>query len=342
MIVNDDREDEIINEVHFVSTKFVPRGRRERMIKSMGYIWDKAMEIDADIYHMHDPELMRLVKKLKRKGKKVIFDAHEDTQEQIMDKAWIPSVIRKMVSVCFGIYQRSVLKRCDAVVTVTPKLVEKLKKYNNNVYMITNYPIIMLEKDSDSIENGDKKQYVFFAGGVSAQWCHEKIVAAVAKCDNINYRLAGPMDENYKIELENTEGWSDVEYLGRIPHDLVEKEYKGAVAGMAVNECTQIKGEGTLGNTKLFEVMAAGIPVICTDYRLWKEIIDAYNCGICVDSNNVDEIADAITYIQQHPAEAKNMGLNGRKAIVEKYNWKTQESVLYQLYDKLCQKGGQI
>ena len=144
--------------------------------------------------------------------------------------------------------------------------------------------------------------------------------------------MAGPIEENYQTVLENTEGWKYVEYLGKIPHSSVESEYKGAIAGMAVNQWSQIRGEGTLGNTKLFEAMAAEVPVICTDYRLWKDIIDEYKCGICVDSDNIDDIANAITYIRNNPGEAKKMGENGRKAVEEKFNWKTQEKVLNELY----------
>lgn len=336
LVVNDNLSDEIKDGVHIVSTGFQPTTRKERMVDSMKYIWEKIKAIDADIYHFHDPELMQLFKKTRRLGKQVIFDAHEDTQEQIMDKKWIPVCFRKGVSILFAKYQKSVLKECNALVTVTPKMVEKLQKVNNNVHMITNYPII--EEKSVMPRQKYQEDYVFFAGGIGPQWCHEKIIEALEKTKGIKYRLAGPIEENYKKLLERTSGWKSVDYLGRIPHSEVEKEYRGAIAGMAINECRQIKGEGTLGNTKLFEVMAAGVPVICTNYRLWKEIINQYNCGICVNSENVDEIAEAIVYIKEHPVEAEIMGKQGRKAIEEQYNWKTQERVLYSLYRSLCEE----
>ena len=129
------------------------------MINSMRYLWREALKIDADVYHVHDPELMQLVGKMKRHGKKVVFDAHEDTQEQIMDKEWIPLILRRIVSALFGIYQKSVLRKCNAIVTVTPKLVKKLKTINNNVCMVTNYPILK-DKTNAMIRNDDKK-YVF-------------------------------------------------------------------------------------------------------------------------------------------------------------------------------------
>ena len=78
--------------------------------------------------------------------------------------------------------------------------------------------------------------------------------------------------------------------------------------------------------------MAAGLPVIASNYRLWKEIIVDNNCGICVDPLNIQAIADAINYIRSHPIEAQQMGDNGRNAVLNKYNWTNEEKKLFQVY----------
>lgn len=333
LVVNDNKEDETINGVHIVSTGLMPRNRKERIVDSMSRIVEKAKSIDADIYHFHDPELMRIFSKFENGKCKLIFDAHEDTQMQIMDKEWIPLFLRKIVSSLFASYQKKKLKKCDAVITVTPKISQKLKEYNPNVYIVTNYPILLPMQSAQKMET--ENRYVFFAGGISSDWCHESIINAINKLNGIKYKLAGRADEKYLEKLKQTEGWDKVDFLGKIEHSEVEKIYLGAIAGVAVNECTQIKGEGTLGNTKLFEVMAASKPVICTNYKLWKEIVETNNCGICVESNNSTQIFEAIQYLADNPEIAKKMGENGRKAIEDIYNWTTQEKELFALYDNL-------
>lgn len=70
LIVNDDKKDEIKDGVKIVSTGFKPSGRRQRMLSSMKYIWAKMQEVDADIYHFHDPELLQMVSRLKKRNKK--------------------------------------------------------------------------------------------------------------------------------------------------------------------------------------------------------------------------------------------------------------------------------
>ena len=82
----------------------------------------------------------------------------------------------------------------------------------------------------------------------------------------------------------------------------------------------------------------AGLPIICTNFVLWKEFVERYHCGICVDSANVDEIADAIRYLLDHPDEARQMGENGRCAVKEEFNWGVEEKKLLSLYEEVLAK----
>ena len=86
---------------------------------------------------------------------------------------------------------------------------------------------------------------------------------------------------------------------------------------------------------KMFEYMSAGIPVIGSNFPLWKEIIEGNHCGICVNPKNAKEIADAINYIMEHDREAAQMGENGKQAVKNKYNWKVEEKKLVELYNDL-------
>ena len=63
-----------------------PSSRMKRMTKTVKKIYKAAVEIDADVYHFHDPELLPYGLKLKRRGKKVIFDSHEDYLSTLSEK----------------------------------------------------------------------------------------------------------------------------------------------------------------------------------------------------------------------------------------------------------------
>jgi len=82
---------------------------------------------------------------------------------------------------------------------------------------------------------------------------------------------------------------------------------------------------GSFGSNKLFEYMEAGLPIICTDYVLWKEVVEKYECGLTVEPRNIDQLRDAISYLLQNKEIAYKYGKNGQKAVKEELNWSTQE-----------------
>lgn len=328
LIVNDNKEDEVYQGVKIISTNFVSKNRLERMIKSKNKIYKKAIQVDADIYHFHDPDLLVLGNKLKRKQKKVIFDSHEDVPEQIKDKQWIPKILRNIISKIYEVYEKKSVKKYDAVISVTPHIVERFLTINKNTFLVTNYPI--LDKDIESEQ--EKNNSICFAGGITEQWNHDKVILAVNNIKELKYVLAGSGPKEYIESLKKTPGWEKVDFKGRVTHEEVKKIYQKSIAGIALNYSIQARKEGTLGNTKIFEYMNAGIPVICTNYSLWKEIIEGNNCGICVNPNNIDEVTEAIKYLVNNHDQANEMGNNGRLVTLKKYNWKTQEKVLIDIY----------
>lgn len=337
LVVNDEEIDEEYKGIHIISTGVVDTARVQRILKAPGRVLKKALDVDAEIYHLHDPELLRISDKLMKAGKKVIYDAHEDTEKQIETKYWIPILFRKVIGKVYAAYSHGKFRRMSGLISVTPSIVNKLKQYNSNTVLITNYPIaVEINNNSNNASDDRQEKYIFFAGGISEQWCHEMIAKAVERVEGVRYRFAGREYNGYvkKINLAGTK----VDYLGLLSHAEVMEHYKNSIAGMAVLKSnTQVGNEGTLGNTKLFEVMESGRPVICSDLYLWKEIVEKYHCGICVDSENVSSIESAIRYLYNHPEEGNKMGKNGRNAVEKEFNWSTQEKVLLLLYKQIAE-----
>lgn len=292
------------------------------------------MEVDADVYHFHDPELIPIACKAKKQGKKVVFDSHEDVPLQISEKTWIPLLIRKPLSSMYRRYEERRLKKLDALVTVTPSIVERLKKCNPNTYQITNYPIY---KEIDDKRSWN--QSICFTGNISPQWMHENVIRSAKKA-GVKYVLAGKVNEKYFEELKAMPEWGIVDYKGIVSSDAVIQIQQDGIAGVALNDYVANVGYklGSLGNTKLFEYMMAGIPVIATDFILWKEIVEKYECGICVNPRDVEAITGAIQYLKKHPNEAKHMGNNGMNAVKEQYNWESQETILFDMYNKVLEQ----
>ena len=322
--------------VHIVGVGQPTGGRLLRMSAFSQKVYKAALMLNADVYHFHDPELLPYGLKNKKKGKKVIFDSHEFTLETILEKKWLPKGIRKAVHCCYGLYERYICNKLDAVISVTPHIVEYFKTINAKATQISNYPIF--EEQARTPDFSEKR--VGFAGGISAQWMHENILKALQQLPECRYTLCGPGGEGYLSCLQALPGWKQTDYLGKIPHYDVAMQLSRCSVGIALlrpSRNTDWKN-GTMGNTKIFEEMMAGLPVVCTNFVCWKEFVKRYQCGICVDPENVEEITSAIRYLLNHPQEARQMGGNGRRAVREEFNWAVEERKLLALYEEIIKE----
>lgn len=319
-----DRED---SGVHIVGCGKKPSSRRERMRGFAKKVYERAVGLNCDIYHFHDPELLPYGVKLKRLGKKVVFDSHEDVPGQILDKEWLPFPVRKIVSVVYKIYETNCVKQFDAVVTATPHIAELFEGRARKIMDINNFPklddIVFHEKDFNEREN-----IVCYAGGIN-ELRGEKIMLDSMRDMDCKLIMAGDYNEN-EVFLNKP---NNVTYLGRINRAEINELYGKAIAGLVL--LMPNPNYYWSRPIKMYEYMAAGLPFICSDFPLWKKVVEKTGAGICVSIDNIGEVKAAIDYLMTHREEAQQMGRRGRRYVVEEYNWSIEEAKLLKLYKQL-------
>jgi hypothetical protein len=89
LVVADGKGDEVKDGVSIVDVGATIGGRLSLMIKTCSRVFEKAKELDGDIYHVHGPELIRIDYKLIKKGKKVIFNSYEDICTKILNNPYL-------------------------------------------------------------------------------------------------------------------------------------------------------------------------------------------------------------------------------------------------------------
>lgn len=335
LIVADGKGNEQKNGVNIIDVG-APKGRLDRMFQITNKIYEKAIHLNCDLYHFHDPELILTGLHLKRKGKTVIFDAHEDVTLQLLSKPYLNPFSRKLFSILFGFFESFTCRHFDAIVTATSFIRDKFLKMNQFVQDINNYPFPD-ELNNDQIAVKEKKLQVCFIGGLTAiRGTKELVLSMESVKSDVKLIIGGEFSEKeFSEHLKSISGWEKVRDLGFINRKEVMEVMQESIAGMVT--FLPVPNHINAQPNKMFEYMSAGIPVIGSDFPLWREIIAENHCGICVNPEDPSSIAKAIDFLVAHPAEAKQMGINGKEAVKNKYHWGSEEQKLLGLYNRLLQ-----
>lgn len=320
----------------------VPRTNKNRLMRMTSTVWKvyrKALEVNAELYHFHDPELIIVGLMLKMRGKRVIYDSHEDLPREIMSKPWIKKPVRKLISVFMECIENFSVKRFDAVVAATPFIKKRFAKLGCRTVDINNYPVLNeLISPKKTEKNMKRNRAVCYVGGISTVRGINEMVNAIAETEDVTLILGGNFQpEQLRGEISRLHGWSRVEFLGFLSRGQVASLFSEVMAGLVLfhPEPNHINARPN----KMFEYMAAGLPVIGADFELWKLIIEGNHCGLCVDPKDTKKISESIQWIVEHPEKAAEMGENGRKAVEMKYNWELESKKLLKLYRNLLSNG---
>lgn len=333
LIVADGKGDEVCDDISIYDVGKV-NDRLDRIRNAPKRLLLKAKALDYDIYHLHDPELMPIGVKLKNLGKTVIFDAHEDFPKQLRSKPYLNKVAQWILSLTFVHYERWVCPKFNAVVAATPFISEKFASMGARSVNINNYPLFG-ELSIEGIDWSKKSDLVCYVGGIAEiRGIHQLVEGMGSVQSEARLALAGKFASNQLQDVVcRDSGWANVDNLGFLSREQVRDLMGRCKAGLVTFLPTPNHTDAQ--PNKMFEYMSAGLPVIASNFTLWREIIEGNQCGICVDPRDPKAIAEAIDFIVEHPKEAETMGQNGQRAVQEKYNWLIEEQKLLDLYMSL-------
>ena len=312
-----------------------PRGgsRLARMTSTMVGVSRRARALNADVYHVHDPELVPTALLLARSRAHVIYDVHEDFAATVLDKPWIPARLRPIVSRGVATAEPAAADRLSAIVAATPAIARRFDGCRSEVIVVHNYPDLGEFTDAGPARDASTEPVVCCVGMLNAKRGAEVMVDAIARTE-ARLLLAGVFQpSDLEERLRAKPGWSQVDFIGLVGRAEIADVLARATIGVhmlqpAPNHYRSLP-------TKLFEYMAAGLPVIVSDFPYWREIVDGVGCGLCVDPLRPEALAEAIRWLGDHPEEARAMGDNGRRAAHETYNWRHEGEALLSLYRRL-------
>lgn len=335
LVVNDSLNDEEYKGVFIKTTGFTASSRINRMVRGTKAVYEKGISINADIYHIHDPELLFAGEKLKKKGKKVIFDSHENYTLQIMTKEYLPSIARKAIGLLYQKVETRIVKKLDGV--IIPCTFEKknpFERINPNAAEVGNQPII----DGSMKETAKKSFYerqICCTGSLTYTRGIKHLVEITDKA-SCRLMLAGTFSpREFENEVKNMKEYRCVTYAGKVPQEEAARLQSESSIGMSLCILGGQYGKSDALATKVYEYMLAGLPVIIQKDDYVNEMLKKYQFGIGVETTDQKEVIEAVNYMFEHPDKMREYGRNGRKAVLESLNWSEEEKKLFQLYRKI-------
>lgn len=289
----------------------------------------------ADIYHFHDPDLLPVGLLLRLiTGKPVIYDRHENYQEDILYKEWIPKPFRYGISTLFEKLEKLIAARLSTVIVT----VEEHLIYFTNAITVHNYPNLGHFLELPNVPRDPHK--LVYTGGIGETYGVQTLIKMLAllKDRPVHLDLFGHYRENQaevKVQhlLRQYNLGDKFRFHRQIPYSAVKEQLSRATAGFIALQ--DIPAYYTLFPRKMFEYMACGLPVIASNLKAISQVITEADCGILVEPDNPQSFAEAVNYLLDHPEEARRMGENGRRAVMEKYNWASEAKKLLRLYQTL-------
>jgi len=329
LVVADGQGTQNVDNVDIVDVGVLP-GRRNRILKTTRKILKIAARSNAKICHIHDPELIPVGLRLRSLGKTVIFDSHEDAPKQLLVKPYMGPLRLKFLKFGLSMFEYAMCRFFDGIIAATPTIRDKFLRINPNTIDINNFPLLNELNSAGSWDN--KRAEVCYIGWITALRGIREVISALDQVKSpVRLNLVGKFSEaQLEVEAMAMPGWDRVNQLGFLGRDEVRAVLGRSMAGLVTFHPMQSHIDAQ--PNKMFEYMSAGVPVIASNFPLWREIIEGNKCGICVDPLDSAAIAKAIDRLVQDTENAKIMGSNGEEAVARLYNWPMEEAKLLDFY----------
>lgn len=334
LVVADNKPDENQCDIKILSTGTSETNRLNRIFNVSRKVSKKAIQLKADLYHFHDPELLPFAWYFMFKGERIIYDIHENVPDDIHSKAWIWKPIRSIISFSVRALENVISRRMTYLIAATPYIESRFKRMGANVINLNNYPWLH-ELSSDQSWNF-RQNRICYIGGISYERGFKELVESLNHVEDVILEVGGTFETvELESETKSNSAWNKVIYHGYVNRKQAKEIMSRCRAGIVTFH--PYPNHINAQPNKIFEYMSAGLPVIGSNFPLWKKLIEENNCGICVDPLDPYDIANGINTILKNSDASSDMSREARRKIETTFKWENEESKLIELYNKILE-----
>jgi glycosyltransferase involved in cell wall biosynthesis len=307
-----------------------PQNRKQRMLFSPFKVFRRAWYINADAYQIHDPELLPLAILFKLFTRKpIIYDIHESYPEMFLHKEYLSKLWGRLISLGMRLLESVSVKLLDHAIAATEHIAGQFK----DVRVVHNYPILAEWLNIQDSGQRYKQRKICYVGSITRERGIAQIIKAIEHVD-CELHLAGSYEPpEFREELIAMPGFAKVVEYGYVNREQAAKIFANSALGVVLFDKTPNHLHSL--STKMFEYMAAGLPIMVSDLPSNVKLLDTTAAGIYIDPDSVEQIAQNLERLLSDPQKLSQWGANGRKAVVSDYSWENEKDKYLGLYSEL-------
>lgn len=333
MLVQDGMPDETDSVGGFGIRSVGPQLRRIRRMTVGGWrMVRETLRLKPDLVHFHDPELMPWGMIISLFGPRVVYDVHEDYRRAVTQNFRLPRIVRAVIGPIVATAEWASQHFFSGIVAVDETIAAHFS--SKKTIVVRNFAIASEFNQPGELPMDARPAEFAYIGTITANRNIFGMLDAfrLAHESGARFRLAG----DFTVEADRAAArahpyWPQVHFEGWVDRVAVANILRSVRAGLLLIKPIPHEMDGL--PIKLFEYMAAGLPVIASNFPLWRSIVEGAGAGLIVDPEDPHAVADAIRWILSNPLEAEAMGARGRQAVLDRFNWDAEASKLLAMYD---------
>lgn len=331
LYVQDGLGDEADSKHGYQITDTGPRlGRLQRIFVGGWRMFRAIGKARPRIAHFHDPELLPWALLLQLCGIKVVYDVHEDVPRQVRHNPGLPPLARRLLPPLVSLAEWIGARLISGFVVPTQTIFDRFPA--RKTVLVRNFPLLEELQPPAPTPMRDRPLEFSYVGSISEVRNIYAMIEAVTRVRPPAWlRLAGIFAvAETELRARAMPEWTSVRFDGWASREDVASVLANGRAGLVILK--PVEHYMVALPVKLFEYMAAGLPVISSNFPVWREIVESANCGLLVDPLDLDAIVAAMQWIVDNPDDAEAMGRRGRRAVEDHYNWAPEGAALVAFY----------
>ena len=321
----------------------VPRSRRPLLWRALAR---QALATRADIFHIHDPELLLLTPYLRqRTGRPTIYDIHEANADFIAVKEYLLAPLRRPLAGAFRRLEPRLARGESGLIFADDAIAADFATFTGPKTTLFNFPGQGLIRRGGQAAAGERAPVILYLGGLErnrgSALMIEALALVAAQLPSARLLIVGhfmppDLEDEVRATAEARGLAGKLEITGRVPFDTIGDYLERAAVGWVpwqpvAKNCKNIP-------TKLFEYMAFSLPVVSSDLPSTRPFVNHGENGLLAAADDPAAHATALLELLKNDTSAKRMGETGRQYVTERLNWDAMEPRLLGLYEAVLRK----